>query len=124
MEKYSYIKDSVVFHEVSLSSIAWESSTLVLQADDENEIKKRLQFSPIQAFKLITNDCWINRTELIKNWKIIEVENSTWIYELQKNAQIIDNDADFLDKSKHYIIPLCDAILEIVFWNMSIENIV
>jgi len=53
---------------------------------------------------------------------VMEIKNSTWIDELRSRLKLMDCEADFMDKTKHFLLPLQDDFLEIVAWDVRVES--
>jgi hypothetical protein len=59
-------------------------------------------------------------------WKVnadqlLEVTHSKWISELKRALKKVDNTADFLDKSKHFIFSTLDVCIEIIAWEYKFK---
>ena len=50
---------------------------------------------------------------------MLEVIHSDWISSLKETLKLIDESADFLSKSHHYIIDCGDNIYEVVAWGVE-----
>ena len=53
----------------------------------------------------------------------MEVIDSNWLHELRCSLLNIDEEADFMDKSKHFLIPCYDNIIEIIAWDIEVTKI-
>ena len=105
-----------------------------IEFDDINEKRWKIEFKTVQAWKVTAFDC-INLELLdtnetvdekgINHHYILEVVNSHWIKELEKELYSRDKNATFFEKSHHYILPLGDEIIEVIAWdNYKLEQIV
>ena len=110
-------------HTTPLASISCIATKIIVAVDDENEARIKLAFQPYQAMKLVTADCFDFPDGMsIIPQTIIEIRNSTWIDELRNSLWLTDHNADFMDKAKHYLLPLQDDFLEIVAWSVEVES--
>jgi hypothetical protein len=105
-----------------LATVMFDSPKIVVELDDCQEQRIRLIFEPYQAARMITADCFdfSEEVELIAQ-TVMEVKDSPWIEELRGVLEINDSGASFLDKSRHFLLPLQDDFLEIVAWGVK-EN--
>ena len=111
-------------HTVPNESIRIEKPEVIIDFDDINEQRFRLLFSPYQAIKITTIDCFDNPLIMgVMHKVVMEVVNSDWIRELKNTINKIDSTADFMDKARHFIIPFYDDVLEIAAWDMTLKSI-
>lgn len=126
-EEYVIIDKTIRFHNTPLPEVKINSPSVLLFVDKPNEERFQIEFSPYQAARIITVDCFdlglISSDESI-SMTIYEVLNSKWIKQLKIELKGNDEGANFLDKSKHFMMPLQDDFLEVVAWEYNInENI-
>ncbi len=115
-------------HCTPLEKVELDNS-IVIYLDDVNEIRYKLVFKVHQGLKVTTIDCAsyveYECNDCIKNGiyhrYILENTSSNWIKELRNN--LTDNDATFLDKTRHFILPLQDRVIEIIAWDIEIIKI-
>ena len=106
------------------ASVTCADSKVIVEADDINEVRVRLTFSPYQAIKMVTADCFdLPDGMSIIPQAIMEIENSEWLSELRFALELTDIDADFMDKAKHFLLPLEDDFLEVVAWRVKVEPV-
>jgi hypothetical protein len=100
------------------------SSAVSVELDDENENRVRLVFKPYQAVRMITADCYVppGGLSVIPN-VVVEVVGSNWIDELRANLREVDEGADFMEKARHYLVPLQDDFLEVIAWGVAVESV-
>jgi hypothetical protein len=111
-------------HVTPLASVVCAAPKIVVEADDEKESRVRFTFEPYQAIKMVTADCFdIPDGMSIIPQTIMEIENSTWVYELRNTLEMTDCEADFMDKARHFLLPLQDDFLEIVAWDVRVESV-
>jgi hypothetical protein len=109
-------------HVTPLASIICDSPKVIVEADDENEARIRFIFEPYQAVRMITADCFSAPEGVtITPQIIVEIHNSIWVSELRSTLKKTDCEADFMDKARHFLLPLQDDFLEIVAWNVIVE---
>ncbi|THF82729.1 hypothetical protein [Cohnella fermenti] len=112
-------------HNTPLEQVQLEGAKIVVNVDDTDEQRWRLVFSPYQALRVTTIDCIDIAPFLINDKKsnqVLEVIDSDWINLLRITLKNTDSSASFLDKSKHYIIPLQDNVIEIISWDLYIAG--
>ena len=107
-----------------LASVVCNDSKIIVELDDENESRIRLIFFPYQAIKMVTADCFYlpDGVSIIPQ-TVMEIKSSTWIDELRNALKLTDCEADFMDKAKHFLLPLEDNFLEVVAWGVEIESV-
>lgn len=106
--------------------------------DDVNEKRWKIVFKVYQALKITTMDCanlnffkggdfddacFVDgESHSVFRKFIMEVEDSKWIKELKAILKKSDPRADFLDKARHFLLPLYDNVIEIIAWNLVLEE--
>lgn len=74
-----------------------------------------VRFSPYQAVRFTTIDCFAGTRGFSGTCNgIQEIRGSEWIKQLRSTLKTVDEDADFLNRSKHYALATGDAVVEIV----------
>jgi hypothetical protein len=107
-------------HETPLATIRVMDGRIVVELDDENENRFALTFQPYQALRVITADCFFLSSDLeIRSGMVMEIFDSDWISKLGTNLRCVDEDATFLDKARHFLVPLQDSFCEIVAWDIA-----
>lgn len=118
-------------HETPLEEISYGTNAISVTFDDVDENRWEFTFSPFQAIKTITVDCYpyndLLTDEARDNWGIyrkylLEVNDSAWIKSLAKELKKNDRNATFLEKSHHYILPFQDIVVEIVAWGFNVQR--
>ncbi|BCN29445.1 hypothetical protein [Anaeromicropila herbilytica] len=118
--------EQVKIHETPLEKIFFDGTQITIEFDDEDEKRWCVMFSQIQEFKITTIDCFDVSKLLMDGMKssyILFEDNSKWINNLNITLNKTDYHASFFDKSKHYIFPFQDNIVEVVSLNISIEKL-
>ena len=116
------IDKSFIINNVPLDKISIEQNTVTIDFDDVNEQRYKIIFTPYQAVKVTTADCFdkdiLLTSETLESGRyqrhILEVENSEWIEQLKKALKENDENATFIEQARHFIIDLRDKIFEIV----------
>ena len=112
-------------HVTPLALIVCTPPKIVVEVDDDKESRIKLTFEPYQAIRMVTADCFkVPGDASIIQQTIMEIRDSNWINELRNTLKTTDCEADFMDKAKHYLLPLQDDFLEIVAWNIRVEPVV
>lgn len=118
------INDMLIINNVPLEEVSISPNLLKIDLDDIDEKRRCVSFKQVQAFKMTTSDCF-DKSVLIESGNyncgrykrhILEVLDSEWIKSLNETLILIDESADFLRKSHHYIIDCGDNIYEVVAW--------
>lgn len=131
-------------HNVPLERLVFDSNKMEDQyilVDDKNEVRWKIKIKVLQALKITTIDCAnLNFFEgrdfcdecfeeeggypvaQFRNY-IMEVQDSEWIKELKSSLKEVDPEADFMDKAKHFLIPCYDNIIEVIAWNIELEQL-
>ena len=106
-----------------LASIVIDSPSVTLEADDDNEVRRKIIFEPYQAVRVTTFDCYLLPKEVpLLQQTIMEIEDSTWIKELRSALELTDSSASFMDKARHFLLPLQEDFLEIVALDVKLKN--
>lgn len=91
-----------------------------MEVDDEEERRIRFTFQPYQAVRVVTADCYSPPAALwIEPQVISEVFDSEWIDQLQRACSRVDETANFMERARHFLVPLQDEFLEIVAWDVK-----
>jgi len=107
-----------------LAALTIESPCVAVEVDDKEENRVRILFLPYQAIKITTTDCYIPPRNLsVIPRVVVEVVNSPWLDELRANLFRIDEAAKFMDKARHFLLPLQDDFLEIAAWEITLEQV-
>jgi len=121
MNKLMTLQGFPKLHETPLAKIYSNMPCLSIECDDSIERRINIQFKPYQAFRLTTCDCFNPPGDLHSfSCEILEVEDSSWIGELSRIAKSADQASDFMEKSRHFILPLQDEFLEVAAWDIEI----
>jgi hypothetical protein len=110
-------------HTTPLASVRVKDSQVRADVDEERERRFSLVFSPYQAMRMITADCFTlpHGLAIIPN-TVMEVLDSWWIAELTTGLNRVDETATFMNNARHFILPLQDDFLEVVAWNIMISD--
>jgi hypothetical protein len=105
-----------------LPEICIAKAEVQIEVDDVHERRIRLVFQPYQAVSVTTADCFDPPGEgsMIPN-TVVEITHSRWIERLKAQQQRIDETAGFLEKARHFVIPLQDDFAEVVAWEVRWE---
>lgn len=122
MSAYDFVAvpDAPGVNTTPLARIVVEDCRVMLEFDDQMERRVRLTFSPYQAIRVTTADCFMSPEGLsmVPN-TVVELHDSRWIQELTTRQRVIDNDAQFMKKARHFLVPLQDDFLEVVAWSIK-----
>ncbi|GIW82875.1 MAG: hypothetical protein KatS3mg105_4682 [Gemmatales bacterium] len=122
MARLTILRELTELNAVPIARTFVEGAKVIIELDDGNR-KIRLAFSPYQALRVTTADCFaVPEGMMITPRTIMEVEESDWIAELKKSLAEVDAMADFMDKSRHFLVPAYDHFIEIAAWSVKHEN--
>ena len=106
-------------HTTPLAVVRVENSRVIVEADDEHERRIQFVLRPYQALRMTTADCFMPPSGVaIKPQVVTEVVDSEWITDLKRSLSTVDETATFLNKARHFLIPLQDDFLEVVAWEI------
>ena len=110
-------------HTTPLASIRIQDLRVVAEVDDEKENRFSLVFAPYQAVRITTFDCYLPPINVkIIPGTILEVLESDWLAQLSGILSKVDAAGAFMNKARHFIIPLQDAFLEVVAWDITTSS--
>ena len=124
------IYKNLKLHTVPLEKILINSHMIKITVDDITEKTYELIFDPYQAIKIITIDCvdidsyYCDECyyEGCYHNHLIEVEGSLWIKNLKDELKKNDEEAYFLDKSRHFVVATNDNIIEIIAEDLQLNQ--
>jgi hypothetical protein len=103
-----------------LAMVRVENSSVIVDADDEQEQRIRFVLSPYQALKMTTADCFSLPAKIVLRPNVVvEVLDSVWIQQLKHSLSLVDETATFMTKARHFVFPLQDDFLEVVAWGIA-----
>ena len=125
------IDKSFIINNVPLDEIIVEKNTVTIDFDDVNEQRYKIKFTKYQSVKITKAD-WFDKdilltSETLESGRyqryILEIENSEWIEQLKKILKENDENANFMEQSRHFIIDLRDKIIEIVANDFELSQV-
>ena len=123
MTAITAVKGLPKLNATPLASVVCNTPKIIVEADDEKESRIKFIFEPYQAVRMVTADCFDIPDGLsVIPQTVMEIQNSAWINELRETLKLTDCEADFMDKAKHFLLPLQDDFLEIVAWSIRTET--
>ena len=123
MESIAPVAGLPRLHVTPVASVKCDAPRVVVDADNEQEKRIQLTFEPYQAMRMVTADCfYLPEGASIAPQTIVEIQNSEWVKELREASEEIDCEADFMNKARHFLLPLEDDFLEIVAWNVTCDS--
>ena len=125
------IDKSFIINNVPLDEIIVEKNTVTIDFDDVNEQRYKIKFTKYQSVKITTADCFdkdiLLTSETLESGRyqryILEIEKSEWIEQLKKRLKENDENANFMEQSRHFIIDLRDKIIEIVANDFELSQV-
>ena len=111
------------FHSVPLMRLRADLRRVTLSADSEKKQRVCLQFSPYQAIKVTTEDCFVFAKSGVIPFRLCVIQDSSWIPQLKKALKKVDHDATFLENAKHFILFATDGAVEVVATRMTFRMI-
>jgi len=113
------VRECPRLNSTPLARVEIGSAKVVVEADDIDERRWRFVFSPFQAVRVVTADCFETPGGLMLDpHTVVEVVDSPWIAELRASLVRIDQGASFMDRAHHYLLPAQDDFIEVVAWSV------
>lgn len=107
-----------------LARVEIACAKVVVEADDMDEQRWRFVFSPFQAVRVVTADCFEMPGGLpIDPQTVVELVDSPWVAELRSSLARNDHGANFMDRAHHFLIPAQDDFIEVVAWSVACERV-
>jgi len=113
-------------HTTPLEKISMNANSVEIFLDDVKEIRYKISARPYQAVKIITIDC-TSSVDYYNDYcyrdgrfrrHILEIESSSFINDLKEKT----SDSVFLEKSRHFVLPLQENIVELVAYDITVEK--
>ena len=122
MARFASLANLPRLHKTPLATIRVEEGRVVVEADDEQEERIRLVCQPFQALRVVTADCFdVPDGLMIRSGEVVEIRDSAWLAELTDALRRHDHGATFMEKARHFLLPLQDDFLEVVAWDVGCE---
>jgi hypothetical protein len=113
-----------LLHTTPLGVVVIRDNRVEIEVDDRDERRIQLLFSPYQAVRVTTFDCFEPLgSDPFPLGTVVEVMESEWMTELRASLRKSDATASFMDKARHFIVPLQDDFAEVVAWEMKWEAV-
>lgn len=112
------------FHSSPLENFAYNKSGLEIYIDDINEKRHKMSFSKCLKIDIMDADvaCFMaNEYYHVAGYTLIEIKDSKLIEDLKKQTTDI-NLIKQLERSKHFVLPLRDNLIEIVAEDIALEK--
>ncbi len=114
------LQELLKLNTTPLAVVRIENSSVIVEADDEQEQRIRFIMRPYQALRMTTADCFmVPEGVAMRPNRVVEVLDSVWLQELKRNLSVVDATATFMSKARHFIFPLQDDFLEVVAWGIT-----
>lgn len=116
-----------VTHELNSLSVNPIAQVLVENADvivelSDGVTKLRIAFTPYQAVRVTTSDCFALSGEMfISPRTVMEVSGSEWLEQLRASLAQVDSTATFMNQARHFVIPCDDCFIEVVAWDCKLS---
>ena len=107
-------------HTTPLAVVSVRDARVEVEADDINERRVSLVFQPYQALLVTTSDCFDPPGPMTPG-VVVEVLQSEWVQKLKTQQARIDETATFMERARHFILPLQDDFAEVVAWSIKFE---
>jgi hypothetical protein len=110
-----------------LEKISIDTNSIEIWLDDIAESRYKLTAKPYQAVRVTSIDC-VSSLDYYNEFcfrdgsyhrHILHLAQSAFINELKEKT----SNSAFLDKSKHFVLPLQDIIVEIISYELNLERI-
>ena len=104
------------YRSCELTSVRYESGSVVIDLQDEDGRRWRLTFTRTQASRVTTEECAVETiAQLPKSGGLFATDESEWLDRLGKGQ------VHFLEKSRHFVLPCYDEVVEVVALDFSVE---
>ena len=119
------IKDFEI-HTTPLEKMSVSANSIEIFLDDIKENRIKITAKPYQAIKITTIDC-VSSLDYKNDYcyrdgrfhrHILEIEDSSLVNELKEKT----SDSSFLEKSRHFVLPLQENIVELVAYDIKLEE--
>lgn len=88
---------------------------VTIEGTDVDGKAHRLRFVTFQALRVTTIDCFaVPKGLRLDTGLVMEVEDSTWLKELERSLRRVDVTATFLTRAHHYVLNTGDDVIEVV----------
>jgi hypothetical protein len=117
--RYRPVPGSPTIHRVPRPEITIQRAAVTITLDDAGDHRHSFVFSPYQAVRVTTQDCFLAPPDSgFRKDGVFVVEDSPWIAELKSALAQVDRLATFLERSHHFVVPSGDDIVEVVAWEV------
>jgi hypothetical protein len=117
--QYRLVPGAPAIHTVPVPELTISRGGVTLALDDVDEHRCSLVFSPYQAVRVTTQDCFVPPPDSgFARGGLFVVEGSRWIDDLRSALAEVDRFATFLDQAHHFVVPSGDDIVEVVAWQV------
>lgn len=106
-------------HQAQRPRVMVRSPQVEVEVDGADERALRFSFDVYQAARVRSIDLFVPPDGEFKPFRVVEVLRSPWIEELRANLAQVDHTADFLDRSRHWLLHCGDDVVEVVAWEMT-----
>jgi len=114
-------------HTTPLEKISINSNYIEILLDDVAGNRYKISAKPYQAIKIVAIDC-VSSVDYHNDYcfrdgryhrHILQIENSDFLNTLRETA----SEHDFLEKSRHFVLPLQDNIIELIAYELNVERV-
>jgi hypothetical protein len=103
-------------HPLPDATISGTEHRLAVDLDTTAGARLRLEFAPIQAVRITTQDLFTGGYE---RGAVVEVADSLWLATLTADLAANDRFATFMDNARHFLVPAGDAVIEVAAWQLQ-----
>jgi hypothetical protein len=109
-----------------LEKISIDTNSIEILLDDIAENRYKISAKPYQAIRIMTIDC-VSSVDYHNDYcfrdgryhrHILLMENSDFLNVLKEKA----SEPNFLEKAKHFVLPLQENIIEIIAYDVKVEK--
>ena len=125
--KTNVIMRDFEIHSTPLEKISIDSNSIEILLDDVAENRYKISAKPYQAIKIVTIDC-ASSVDYHNDYcfrdgryhrHILLIENSDFLNTLREKT----SENNFLEKAKHFVLPLQDNIIELIAYDLNVEKV-
>lgn len=126
--KIQALEPSILVHDVPFEKIICDSKNgnkLLIEFDDENEKRYRIDFITHIVLKVVRDDCFDSGflSSVTNDGMMYELLDSEWIYQLKKDYYNRRKHEHLMDGTHHYLIILGDYYVEIIARGYNITKL-
>ena len=103
---------------LELVSVTYDTTKIVVQLSEETEKSWRISFSSTQGLRITTFESAFEvLKEITGEGGLFELEQSRWLQSLGAGQR------EYMKRARHFVICCYDQIVEVIAWEVIIEEV-